>query len=77
MLREMNFDVVGFAQLTGDRNPVHLAEHFAARTQFGRRIAHGLYTASCVAWIERSAISRRSFPQTPASPCARSEPAGS
>ena len=39
-------DVVGFAQLTGDRNPIHLSEHFAARTSFGKRIAHGLYTAS-------------------------------
>ena len=33
-------DVVGFAQLTGDRNPIHLSEHFAAKTQFGKRIAH-------------------------------------
>ena len=32
-------DVVGFAQLTGDRNPIHLSEHFAARTSFGKRIA--------------------------------------
>src|SRR5262249_11252138 len=39
-------DVIGFAQLTGDRNPIHLSEHFAAKTTFGRRIAHGLYTAS-------------------------------
>ena len=41
-------DVVGFAQLTGDRNPIHLSEHFAAKTSFGRRIAHGLYTASMI-----------------------------
>src|SRR6201997_4772851 len=41
-------DVVGFAQLTGDRNPIHLSEHFAARTPFGKRIAHGLYTASLI-----------------------------
>ncbi len=41
-------DVVGFAQLTGDRNPIHLSEHFAAKIQFGGRIAHGLYTASLI-----------------------------
>jgi 3-hydroxybutyryl-CoA dehydratase len=41
-------DVVGFAEVTGDRNPIHLSEHFAARTPFGTRIAHGLYTASLI-----------------------------
>src|SRR5438132_4266050 len=44
-------DVVGFAQLTGDRNPIHLSEHFAAKTQFGTRIAHGLYTASLISAV--------------------------
>lgn len=44
-------DVMGFAQLTGDRNPIHLSEHFAARTPFGRRIAHGLYTASLISAV--------------------------
>ena len=44
-------DVVGFAQLTGDRNPIHLSEHFAARTSFGHRIAHGLYTASLISAV--------------------------
>src|ERR671923_1512874 len=44
-------DVVGFAQLTGDRNPIHLSEHFAAKTQFGRRVAHGLYTASLISAV--------------------------
>jgi 3-hydroxybutyryl-CoA dehydratase len=44
-------DVVGFAQLTGDRNPIHLSEHFAAKTAFGRRIAHGLYTASLISAV--------------------------
>src|SRR6201981_1392672 len=43
--------VVGFAQLTGDRNPIHLSEHFAAKTQFGKRIAHGLYTASLISAV--------------------------
>ena len=44
-------DVVGFAQLTGDRNPIHLSEHFAARTSFGKRTAHGLYTASLISAV--------------------------
>ncbi len=44
-------DVVGFAELTGDRNPVHLSEHFAAKTPFKGRIAHGLYTASLISAV--------------------------
>src|SRR3977135_914009 len=44
-------DVVGFAQLTGDRNPIHLSEHFAAKPQFGKRIAHCLYTASLISAV--------------------------
>ena len=41
-------DVVGLAEVTGDRNPIHLSQHFAAKTPFGTRIAHGLYTASLI-----------------------------
>src|SRR4051812_15935699 len=44
-------DVVGFAELTGDRNPIHLAQHFAAKTPFKTRIAHGLYTASLISAV--------------------------
>ncbi|MEW6257938.1 MAG: 3-hydroxybutyryl-CoA dehydratase [Pseudomonadota bacterium] len=44
-------DVVGFAEVTGDRNPIHLSEHFAAKTPFGHRIAHGLYTASLISAV--------------------------
>ena len=44
-------DVVGFAEVTGDRNPIHLSEHFAAKTPFGGRIAHGLYTASLISAV--------------------------
>lgn len=44
-------DVVGFAEISGDRNPIHLSEHFAARTPFGTRIAHGLYTAGLISAV--------------------------
>ncbi len=44
-------DVVGFATLSGDHNPVHLSDHFASKTRFGGRIAHGLYTASLISAV--------------------------
>ncbi|MEP4337175.1 MAG: MaoC family dehydratase [Roseobacter sp.] len=43
--------VVGFAEVSGDRNPIHLSEHFAAKTPFKTRIAHGLYTASLISAV--------------------------
>lgn len=45
-------DVVMFAGLTGDNNPVHCNEVFASQTRFKGRIAHGMFCAgliSCVA----------------------------
>src|SRR5215475_15525120 len=44
-------DVVGFAEVTGDRNPIHLSEHFAAITPFGTLIAHVLYTAILISAV--------------------------
>ncbi len=41
-------DIRAFAELTGDRNPVHLDEEYAAGTRFGRRIAHGMLGASLI-----------------------------
>jgi acyl dehydratase len=37
-----------FAELTGDTNPVHLDEEYAATTPFGRRIAHGMIAAGLI-----------------------------
>jgi 3-hydroxybutyryl-CoA dehydratase len=47
----MDEDVVGFAELTGDHNPIHLSDLYAEKTAFGRRIAHGLYTASLISAV--------------------------
>lgn len=43
--------VRSFAALTGDTNPIHLSEAYAANTRFGGRIAHGLYTASLISAV--------------------------
>jgi len=37
-----------FATLTGDSNPVHLDDAYAATTRFGRRIAHGMIAAGLI-----------------------------
>ena len=34
-----------YAQITGDRNPLHFDEAFAAGTKFGRLVVHGGITA--------------------------------
>ena len=34
-------DVVNFAGISGDYNPLHINEEYCKKTQFGTRIAHG------------------------------------
>ena len=41
-------DVIEFANITGDTNPLHLNEEFARQTIFWGRIAHGMLTASFI-----------------------------
>ena len=44
-------DIDAFAAVTGDHNPVHVDEEFAKTTRFGRRIAHGMLTASMISSV--------------------------
>jgi len=44
-------DIAAFADVTGDHNPVHVDEEFAKSTRFGRRIAHGMLTASLISAV--------------------------
>ncbi|MDD3126925.1 MAG: MaoC family dehydratase [Candidatus Izemoplasmatales bacterium] len=39
-------DVLGFAKVTGDINPAHLDETYAATTMFKTRIVHGMLVGS-------------------------------
>ncbi len=44
-------DILMFAGVTGDTNPVHLDEEFAASTMFGGRIAHGMLSAGYISTV--------------------------
>lgn len=44
-------DVTSFANISGDKNPVHLDTEYASKSVFGRRVAHGMLTASFVSKV--------------------------
>ncbi|MEQ9326178.1 MAG: MaoC family dehydratase [Rhodospirillales bacterium] len=44
-------DIVNFAGVSGDTNPVHLNADYAAETMFKGRIAHGILTASFISTV--------------------------
>jgi acyl dehydratase len=43
--------VRAFAELSGDYNPIHLDEEFAAKTRFKRRIAHGMISGALISAV--------------------------
>ena len=44
-------DVITFAGISGDTNPVHLNHEFASETMFQGQIAHGMLTASFISTV--------------------------
>ncbi|WP_129409966.1 MaoC family dehydratase [Marinitoga lauensis] len=40
-----------FAEITGDKNPVHLDEEFASKTVFKKRIAHGILSVGLISAV--------------------------
>lgn len=44
-------DVYGFAGISMDFNPLHVNEEFARSTRFGKRVVHGMLTASLISAV--------------------------
>ncbi|MBM3644899.1 MAG: MaoC family dehydratase [Alphaproteobacteria bacterium] len=44
-------DIQAFAGVSGDTNPIHLHQGFAATSRFGQRIAHGMLSASFISTV--------------------------
>ena len=44
-------DVVMYAGITGDFNPMHVNQAYAEKTRFGGRLAHGMLTAGLISAV--------------------------
>jgi|TARA_B100001105_G_scaffold145088_1_gene116278 enoyl-CoA hydratase len=44
--RFVDEDILIFSELSNDKNPIHLDSNFASKTNFGRKIVHGMLIAS-------------------------------
>lgn len=44
-------DVRTFAEISGDHNPIHIDDEFAASTRFERRLVHGMLTAGMISAV--------------------------
>lgn len=47
----LDADIRAFAELSGDHNPIHLDDGYAATARFGQRIAHGMLGASFISAV--------------------------
>ena len=44
-------DIMAYAGVSGDTNPIHLHDGFARSTRFGQRIAHGMLSAGFISAV--------------------------
>jgi len=44
-------DVLTFAEISGDQNPIHVDPEFAATTRFKRQLVHGMLTAGMISAV--------------------------
>ena len=44
-------DVILFAGVSGDDNPVHINAEYAEQTMFGQRIVHGMFSAALISAV--------------------------
>lgn len=44
-------DIRSFAEISGDDNPIHLDDDYAAKTRFGKRIVQGILTAGLISSV--------------------------
>lgn len=41
-------EVRTFAEISGDKNPIHIDDEFAAKTRFKKRLVHGILTSGMI-----------------------------
>ena len=44
-------DLINFAEVSGDTNPIHLNKKFAAKAIFGEQVSHGMLVASFISAV--------------------------